>query len=418
MDDLRKVRYLQEPASLELLRALASEPKEDLALAQWGPMKSLPREERTVLLEQLALRKKAAAKFTRAPDMLFLPLSLEQATTEILARHKAKRFQQAGFRRIADLCCGLGGDSFFLPASALVTGLDLSLPVLELYRFNRALYSRTAADAGSGPPAHSIPAVQADATRLPLKADAVLLDPARRRTSREGNWGEGSLSPSFPEMERILARHPHAALKLGPGTALPDFLLEYELEFLGLDDECLELVVWSGDLGRKGWVRATELPAGETVAAPREDLEASFTEGRAAGAFLFEPVKALVRSHLFGMLAQNLRLWQIDSRLAYLSGDAPVRHPLLKGYRVVETLPFKVKQIRAALRRRGIGILEIKKRGLDLSPEELRKELDLRGEGAGTLILTREKGRKTAFLCEPATRPGPEPSQSVTVKEV
>jgi hypothetical protein len=41
------------------------------------------------------------------------------------------------------------------------------------------------------------------------------------------------------------------------------------------------------------------------------------------------------------------------------------------------------------LRERGIGVLEIKKRGSDIVPEQLRKELALKGEGAATLIVTR-----------------------------
>src|SRR5258708_5890437 len=53
------------------------------------------------------LRKKGAAKFSRAADMWFDRLGLEQGTTEHVARHKANRFSGAAF----DLCCGIGVDS-------------------------------------------------------------------------------------------------------------------------------------------------------------------------------------------------------------------------------------------------------------------------------------------------------------------
>ena len=46
---------------------------------------------------------------------------------------------------------------------------------------------------------------------------------------------------------------------------------------------------------------------------------------------------------------------------------------------VLEELPYREKPLRAALRERGIGPLTIKKRGVDVVPEQLRKRLDLRG---------------------------------------
>src|SRR6185369_2875965 len=97
-----------------------------------------------------------------------------------------------------------------------------------------------------------------------------------------------------------------------------------------LNDECLELVVSTGALGRPGLVRAVELPEGEAVEAWRSDLPDSFDRHGEPGAFLFEPVKAVVRAHLFGVLAERYGLWQIDPHIAYLSGNEPVASALLK----------------------------------------------------------------------------------------
>ena len=68
---------------------------------------------------------------------------------------------------------------------------------------------------------------------------------------------------------------------------------------------------------------------------------------------------------------------------------------------MLEELPYREKPLRAALRERGIGRLTIKKRGVDVVPEQLRKRLDLRGDDEATIVLTRVSGRGTALLVRP-----------------
>jgi hypothetical protein len=67
---------------------------------------------------------------------------------------------------------------------------------------------------------------------------------------------------------------------------------------------------------------------------------------------------------------------------------------------VVEELPYREKQLRAALRDRHVGALTIKKRGVDVAPEQLRQRLALRGDEAATIVLTRVAGQGTALLVE------------------
>ena len=64
----------------------------------------------------------------------------------------------------------------------------------------------------------------------------------------------------------------------------------------------------------------------------------------------------------------------------------------LKKLREPETLHFR------ELRDRDIGTLEIKKRGVDVDPAQLRTRLRLSGAGSATLILTRVAGDRVALL--------------------
>jgi hypothetical protein len=46
-------------------------------------------------------------------------------------------------------------------------------------------------------------------------------------------------------------------------------------------------------------------------------------------------------------------------------------------------------------------VLEIKKRGADILPEQLRKELDPKGKGKATLIVTRVGESHRVLICQP-----------------
>jgi hypothetical protein len=91
----------------------------------------------------------------------------------------------------------------------------------------------------------------------------------------------------------------------------------------------------------------------------------------------------------------------VDDHIAYVTSDESFRTPFARGFRVVETLPYREKALRAALRERNIGSLTIKKRGVAVVPDELRKRLSLTGDDDGTIVLTRARGHGIALLVEP-----------------
>jgi hypothetical protein len=388
----KKLAFLVQPDTLAALKEICADPRDDLAVSGSPALRKLPAPQRIALLEQRKLRAKAARKCPLASDMLFTALGLEQLTHSELASYKASRLPE-DIRTVVDLCCGLGGDSMYLPERIAVAGVDLSRATLRAYRHNVSLRRRSHA-------------VQADVSQGPVRAEIALLDPARRAKGRSERWQDQDMSPGWDVMERLIPKFDGMAIKLGPGVPFPEFLESYEWEYLGLRDECLEAVVWTGRLGRPGMVRAVELPSGAHIEALRADLPETFGETAEPGQYLYEPVKAVVRAHLFGVLAARLKLWQIDPRIAYLSGNDAVRHPLLKAYRVERVLPYDNKAIKEFLRKEEVGRLEIKKRGVNLIPEEFRAGLKLSGPNQGTLIFTKAMERKTVFWTTPIARDG------------
>lgn len=120
-------------------------------------------------MAQQELRRAAAAKFSRAAEMLFTRAGYEQSSSEAIAAYRAGRFRNAS--RVADLCCGIGGDLIALAAASDVLAVDRDEAHASLAVHNAAVYGR----------AEHVTAVVADVREVRLAGiEAVFIDPARR----------------------------------------------------------------------------------------------------------------------------------------------------------------------------------------------------------------------------------------------
>ena len=76
----------------------------------------------------------------------------------------------------------------------------------------------------------------------------------------------------------------------------------------------------------------------------------------------------MIRAGLVTAVAAGVDGGLLDEHIAYVASDQAFRTPFARGYRVLEQLPYREKQLKAALRERGIGTLTIKKRGVAVVP--------------------------------------------------
>jgi hypothetical protein len=344
------------------------------------------------VLSQSKLRARASAKFGPfAERMLFTEAGLEQATRLRVAAIHAGRFQSAGVSRIADLGCGIGGDALAIAA------LDLEVTAVEVDEVTAAIASYNLA------PWPGASVVNADAADFALDGfDAVYLDPARRtaghqNTSRITNPAD--YSPPLDFAFGLGERMP-TGVKLGPGTDRDLIPPTAEAQWVSVDREVVEMGVWFGALARPG-IRRAALVLGEhggSELVATEDSED--VETGTLGEYLYEPDGAVIRARLIGDLGRRLDATMVSEGIAYLSSNTAVHTPFASCFRVVESLPFDERALKKELATRGIGTLEIKKRGVDVDPAQLRKRLSLRGAESATLIVTRVAGRHTALLAE------------------
>ncbi len=337
-------------------------------------------------LSQAELRRRGVAKFgDLAARMYFTPDGLEQATRLSVSTHRAGRLQAAVTQTVIDLGCGIGGDLIaFARAGVLTAGVDLDPVRVAVAEANLA--------------AHGVAgAVQvADATQVDTTPfDVAFADPARR--SGKGRiFSVDDWTPPWSFVEGLLRRD--ACVKVAPGV--PHALIPHGVEAEWVSDrgEVKEAALWSGRLATVAR-RATVIGEGGLATLTEEDDPGSDVGD--VGAYLYEPDGAVIRAGLVTAVAAGVNGRLVDRKIAYVTSEESFRTPFARSYRVVEELPYREKQLRAALRARGIGTLTIKKRGVDIVPEQLRRRLDLHGEGGATLVLTRRSGAGVALLVEP-----------------
>ncbi|MBT0994379.1 SAM-dependent methyltransferase [Cellulomonas sp. DKR-3] len=340
-------------------------------------------------LTQSRLRAKAHAKLGDFADgMLFTPDGLEQATRLEVAAHHARRYRDAGLTHVADLTCGIGADALALAGVGLrVTAAELdemtaAIATVNLRHFPEAVVRHT------------------DGLTLDLSdVDGVFADPARRA------GGSRVFDPRAyaPPLDAVLAvrdRVPALGLKLGPGIAHKDLPADARAQWVSVGGDVVELGLWFGPLAPEGPGRsALVLAAGQAhVLAPDELAHAQVG---AVGAYLYEPDGAVIRAGLVGDVALEVRGRLVDPTIAYVTSDERHATPFATGYRVLDQMPFGLKRLRTYLREHRVGRLTIKKRGTAVVPEQLRRQLDLRGDQEATIVLTRLAGHQSVLVVDP-----------------
>jgi SAM-dependent methyltransferase len=346
-------------------------------------------EQAAAALTQVELRRRARDKYGELADrMYFTPDALEQATRLSVATHRAGRYAAFGARTLIDLGCGIGGDLVAAARAGLIcAGVDLDPVRVAIAEANLAAL-------GLGGAVQVADATGVDHTGF----DLAFADPARRsgagRSFRVEDW-----TPPWPWVEGLLRRD--ACVKVAPG--IPHALVPsgVEAEWVSDHGEVKEASLWAGRTATVAR-RATVIGDGGLATITDEDDPGAAAVGtREVGDYLYEPDGAVIRAGLVTAVAAGVGGGLVDPRIAYVTGDDAFRTPFARGYRVLERLPYREKQLKAALRERGIGRLTIKKRGVDVSPDELRKRLDLHGEEEATIVLTRVADVGTALLVTP-----------------
>ena len=286
------------------------------------------------------------------------------------ARH-AQRFVEAGIGHVADLGCGLGADAMALASMDLVvTAVEMDEATAACATMNLILFRNATV-------------VHSDATSVSLEGiDGVWLDPARRTTSTSGTkriWDPEDFSPPLSFVESLAGSGRAVGGKMGPGMPHDSVQADCEAQWVSVSTGTSPR--WTCGSTRCGAPRAAR---GLLVIGPswrrRTDQREDFNAGPTAPVgpvegYLYEPDGAVIRAGLVADVAlQLLDGHLVDEHIAYICAPELRETPFARAYRVLEVMPFNVKALKSWVKDRGIGVLDIKKRGTAVTPEELRKQ--------------------------------------------
>jgi SAM-dependent methyltransferase len=386
-------------------------------------------EDRAAIMDYMALVPKFREKFcsdkktngTTARGIFLLcdKFALEQSTAQDIGRWKANLWPREG--SVNDLCCGMGGDSFYLPASLQLTGVDLDQNRLAMYRHNLQAFGKDAS-------------TKCTDARSIEGADYFTIDPARRAIEGENQRDLRNLTPTLEEVVEISKHYKGGMAKLPPGYPPAEIPDGTEILYLGGHSDCRECLVLFGELAKSpDTIRAVIIDKnGETAAEwtrkrdrsletldddlqekldRNDSLEGKDRTYRTAtsrsdlplgeiGKYIAEPAPVLIRSRLFSdsALAHDPDAHLISEGIAYVSSDKMLPAPAFTSYEILAHTEIATGAVRSMLKEHDIGKITLKLRGVKLDPDAETKRLKPKGKSSAILFYTRARGEKVAIL--------------------
>ena len=436
---------LTSPQAQEFIQDALKRKLDELQVSTALSKAGYSNEDRAAVMDYMALLPKIQEKFgcLLADDKFLLcdKLALEQSTAQDIGRWKANLWpassdgdsSKSGARTVHDLCCGMGGDSFFIPASFKVIGIDLDEKRLAMYRHNIKAIGKTAevicADVREVAKIREMPA-SAGMTNT----EFFTIDPARRALEGENQRDLRNLTPTLEEVVEISKHYQGGMVKLPPGYPPAEIPDGTEILYLGGHSDCRECLVLFGSLVKNtDTVRAVMIGKDGSALAewsrPRdrsqETLDDEFQEkldrndsleGRdrtyrtstsrsdlpigEIARYLSEPAPILIRSHLFNAAALSCdpQAHLISEGIAYVASDKPLPAPGFTSYEIGAHSEISTGAVRSMLKEHDIGKITLKLRGVKLNPDTEIKRLKPKGKKSAILFYTRAAGEKIALL--------------------
>ncbi|KAB3523221.1 SAM-dependent methyltransferase [Corynebacterium sp. zg254] len=330
--------------------------------------------------------------------------SAQQATPGAVARFRAEYLRSLGAARVTDVTCSIGTELLFSQVPAAGSDLDASRVRMAVHNTRGCSQVLGVAQADALQPVWTgtaLPNGPAGAGESP--SDIVIADPARRNSSgRIARLDE--VRPTLPE---LVERYPRLVVKCAPGIDVKDVSdWAGQVDFISVGGDMKEASVYSAPVvGRPASdiIRRAVVIGDNSGTTSRDiwtsDMPDEGCDVRPVGRFIVEPDAALIRAGLVRHYGHAHGLWQLDSHIAFLSGDTVP--PGVRGFEVLEQVPLR--QVKAALAARGVGSAEILIRGVDLDPDVLRKKWKLKGKAAVSVIIARidSEDQRMAFICRP-----------------
>jgi hypothetical protein len=318
---------------------------------------------------------------------------LEQGTRPEVAKLRAQLIATSGATTVIDMSAGLGFDVRAM--------LDAGLRVIAIERDPvTAAYLRVNAPNATVIEGDSIELIDELLPQLTAH-DVVFVDPARRsgRRTLDGSRAHPERdperwSPSWSFVNSLAQQGVRVCAKVAPGFS-PSLLPQgWSGIWTSMHRDGVEAMLYSW---RDHYSRTARMI--DTATADFSGPGLGEIEIAPVGAYLHEPDISMINAQLLNdFCIEHPGLHRIDQDSTWLTSEIPLRHPLIRSYRVDDVLPNDTKALRKALVSRNVGDVTIKSRGMNISTDSLRKELKLPAGAAATIIIAIANKQRVTLL--------------------
>ncbi len=349
-----------------------------------------------MIVEQMRLARRAATRFPDASRWLWTERGLQQASDWRSAVFKASLIPVG--ETVVDGCCGIGADLLAISRHSRVIGIDRDAIMAMIARTNLTSHGR------------EVEVVQAEFPAIVGHAGNSWLhvDPDRR--SHEHNQQDrrttqaDRFSPSLVDILPLARRARGAIIKLAPATQIgTDVELDFQRGWIGCVGECRQQLLVRGARAILPACRFAALcddPFAPEIFQTSTDCPAAISISPHVNQYVFDLHPVLYASALQSAWANQHALFPIESPAGYFTGSAQVLSPWVQCFRVLEVLPWDERRVRSWLRGHSAGIVEVKKRLVEVDANLQQRRLSqLQGESF-TLLITRHLRRTVAIVAQ------------------
>ena len=383
--------WLCAPDTAEISRTAAPLLGDAFALQRFLRKHCTP-EQAIALAHQIDLRQRAAqrGKLSNLDPhrLVFDRLGLEQATSALPAAAKAEWLLQrlgAG-ARVADLCCGLGGDALAFAAAGLqVVAVDSNADRL-------ALLSANAHGAGLADRIQPVLSEVRSADDLPDGVSAWHIDPDRRTHDGQRAVSLADAIPGLEVLHALQDRCPAGIIKASPVVRPEELARPCLALVVSVDAELRQLWMLTGKLAeveghapqtlRRGALLLSSPPTGQSAPTQTLFLQTPgrlciFRQAPQIGPRVFIADTALRHARLAADAAETLGLLAVDPEGQILTGPA-IAPAGFGTFDLLHALPAKPDVVAEWMARHSLRAHEVISRLEHASADDWQRQLNQR----------------------------------------
>lgn len=350
----------------------------------------------SLILQQIQARQKSEKKLPTwfaTPNVLYpTKLSIEQCSSEILAKHKSKAVNG---KKIIDLTGGFGVDTYYFAQTfEKVIHAEINTDLCQIVAHNAQQLSLKNLEVKSGDGREIL-------TQINQKFDWIYIDPARRDQQQKKVFRLSDCTPNVVDLlDDYFAFSDKILIKTAPlldiSQGLKDLPFVEKIEIVSLQNEVRELLWYiNKNNTQKPKIVATDYSTDEKsiqLSLPIDDD--TTTKYSNPLQFLYEPSPALMKSGNFNYIGRYFDVEKLDQN-AHLYTSVTLKDFWGRRFKVLETLPFSKKTMKNWTNQKA----NINCRNFPMKPEEIKKKFKIKDGGDQYLFFsTTDNGNKKLII--------------------